>query len=111
MIVEITATNSNLPRMLSFLDRHKDTYRFWKISVNKHLKDYKVGSTVTVERLPGGFARFKMRRPKGEFFIAILISAFPSVGVKPYHGTIIIDGKKYSFQNVDAYHEAVIEVK
>jgi hypothetical protein len=110
MRVEIQATNDGLPMFLARLNPHRDTYRQWKISLNKHIKDYKSKAHFEAHKRPGDSISFFVDPLKGSFFISILISAFPSVGVKPYHGTITVDGREYKFRNVDAYHEAIIKV-
>jgi hypothetical protein len=88
----------------------EDTLRLWKLSINSRIQDYTKPSHFEEHKRPGEQADFFVPDMKGSFFLAILISAFPSQGIKPYHGTVTVDGQEYPFKNVDAYHDAVIHV-
>jgi len=107
MRIEVWATNSTLTQRLF---KREDVARLLKVSVNKHIKDYRKKSDFTVQFNPRHRANFIVPTPKGPFFVAILISAFPSAGIKTYHGWVKIDGLQFNFDTTDAYHEVLVPI-
>jgi hypothetical protein len=107
MRIEVWATNSTLAQRLL---KREDVTRLLKVSVNKHIKNYKSKSDFMVPFNPGQRVNFITPTPKGPFFVTLLISAFPSAGIKPYHGWGEIDGLRFNFDTTDAYHEVLVPI-
>jgi len=84
--------------------------RVWKVSVNKHIKDYRTKADLDAIQRDGDRLTLENKNKKPRF-LSLLISSFEC----KYAGTVKIKLNNLtitrSFRDVDAYHEAVIWVK
>lgn len=110
MWFELFATNSKWPAFLTRHNPNRDLLRALKVSINKRISDYKALADFACGIEPARTIRFLMPTPKPPFNMSILISAFPSQGTAPYHGTLKCKYGIYTFKNTDAYHDAVIQI-
>ena len=106
--IEASATPADkYPFQIRSPFRDRRIPRLWKVSVNRHIKDFRAKADLDAIQLDGDKLTLQLKAKKPRF-ISILISSFTC----KYAGTvkIKIDDQTVTreFRDVDAYHEATV---